>query len=164
MHHPRLGFPCDFRSAWSILAARGMLKSPTIIVLFLIYSFMAVSSCLIYWDVPLFGCTYLYNCYIYFLDWSSDYYVISFCISCNGHYFNVYVVWYEYCYPSFNFLLKYCWLGNSHCVQLYWTWLLTIRMWVWSLASLCGLSIWCCPKLWCRLQIQLRSCIAVAVA
>lgn len=32
-----------------------------------------------------------------------------------------------------------------------------------SLASLCGLRIWCCHGLWYRLQTQLGSCIAVAV-
>ena len=39
-----------------------------------------------------------------------------------------------------------------------------VRTWVWSLASLCGLRIQRCHELWCRLQMQLGSCIAVAVA
>ena len=33
-----------------------------------------------------------------------------------------------------------------------------------SLASLSGLSIWHCSKLWCRSQMQLGSTVAVAVA
>ena len=37
------------------------------------------------------------------------------------------------------------------------------KMWVWSLASLSGLRIWRCHKLWCRLQMWLRSHITVAL-
>ena len=36
-------------------------------------------------------------------------------------------------------------------------WLGTTGLWVWSLASLSGLSIQCCHELWCRLQMQLGS-------
>ena len=36
-------------------------------------------------------------------------------------------------------------------------------MQVQSLASLSGLRIWCCHELWCRLQTQLGSCVAVTV-
>ena len=41
-----------------------------------------------------------------------------------------------------------------------------MRLWVQSLASLSGLRIWHCREreLWCRLQPQLRTHIAVAVA
>ena len=39
----------------------------------------------------------------------------------------------------------------------------TMRLQVRSLALLSGLRIWCCRKLWCRLQTQLRSRIAVAL-
>ena len=42
-------------------------------------------------------------------------------------------------------------------------WLGTMRLRGWSLASLGGLRIQCCPELWYRLQMQLRSGIAVAV-
>ena len=38
-----------------------------------------------------------------------------------------------------------------------------MRTQVQSLALLSGLRIQCCPQLWCRLQIQLGSCVAVAV-
>ena len=39
-----------------------------------------------------------------------------------------------------------------------------MRMWVRSLASLRGLRIWSCHKLWCRLQTQLGSGVAGAGA
>ena len=40
----------------------------------------------------------------------------------------------------------------------------TMRLWVQSPASLSGLGIRRCHKLQCRLQMQLRSCVAVALA
>ena len=45
-----------------------------------------------------------------------------------------------------------------------WTRLVTMRIWVWAPASLNELWILCCPELWRRSQMQLRSPIAVAVA
>ena len=39
----------------------------------------------------------------------------------------------------------------------------TMRLWVQSLALLSGLGIQGCHELWCRLQTQLRSGVAVAV-
>ena len=42
--------------------------------------------------------------------------------------------------------------------------LVSIRMWVRSLASLTGWVIGRCRELWCRLQMRLGSCIAVTVA
>ena len=39
-----------------------------------------------------------------------------------------------------------------------------MRIWVQSLASPSGLWIWHCHELWCRLQKQFGSCIAVPVA
>ena len=41
------------------------------------------------------------------------------------------------------------------------TWLMSLRMQVWSLALITGLRIWYCYKLKCRLQMQLGSCTAV---
>ena len=38
-----------------------------------------------------------------------------------------------------------------------------MRLWLWSLASLSGLRIWRYHDLWYRSQMQLRSCLAVAV-
>ena len=38
-----------------------------------------------------------------------------------------------------------------------------MRLWVQSLALLSGLRIPHCHELWCSLQMQLGSCIAVAV-
>ena len=43
-------------------------------------------------------------------------------------------------------------------------WLASTRTQVQSLASLSGLWIWHCQKLWCRLQTRLRSHIAMALA
>ena len=43
------------------------------------------------------------------------------------------------------------------------TWLVSMRTQVQSLASLSGLKIWCCHELWWKLQMWLRSSIAVAV-
>ena len=40
----------------------------------------------------------------------------------------------------------------------------TMRLCVQSLVSLSGLRIWHCHEQWCRLQMRLRSCIAVTVA
>ena len=40
----------------------------------------------------------------------------------------------------------------------------TVRLWVRSLASLSGLRIRRCRELWCRLQMWLRSGVAVALA
>ena len=40
----------------------------------------------------------------------------------------------------------------------------TMRLHVLFLASLIGLKIWHCHELWCLLQMQLRSFIAVALA
>ena len=41
-------------------------------------------------------------------------------------------------------------------------WLGTMKLQVWSLASLSGLRVWHCHELWCKLQSWLRSGIAVA--
>ena len=41
---------------------------------------------------------------------------------------------------------------------------MSMRMQVWSLASLSGLRIWHCHELWCRSQMWLGSQVAVAVA
>ena len=48
--------------------------------------------------------------------------------------------------------------------QPLWMQIVSTRTRVWSLASLSGLKIQCCCGLWCRLQMRLGSCIAVAVA
>ena len=42
--------------------------------------------------------------------------------------------------------------------------LISLRMWLGSLALVGGSRIQCCQELWCRSQTQLRSCVAVAVA
>ena len=48
--------------------------------------------------------------------------------------------------------------------QWKWIQLGTVRLQVWSLASLSGLRIGCCCELRCRLQTWFRSCVAVAAA
>ena len=40
----------------------------------------------------------------------------------------------------------------------------TMRLWVLSLSLFSGLGIWLCHELWCELQMQLGSGVAVAVA
>ena len=47
--------------------------------------------------------------------------------------------------------------------QWKWIWLASMRMWVWSLASLSGLGKLHCRELWCRSQMWLGSRVAVAV-
>ena len=51
---------------------------------------------------------------------------------------------------------------NSHCGATETN--LTRNHEVPSLVSLSGLRIWHCGELWCRLQVQLGSCVAVVVA
>ena len=49
----------------------------------------------------------------------------------------------------------------AQCKQ---TWLVSTTTWVWSLALLSELTIWCCSELWCRLQTPLGSHVAMALA
>ena len=44
---------------------------------------------------------YIYNCYVFLLDWSLDHYVVPFLISWNLLYFKVYFLWYEDGYSRF---------------------------------------------------------------
>ena len=44
------------------------------------------------------------------------------------------------------------------------TWLVSIRMWVWSLDSLSGLTIHCCCELWCRSHMWPGSGVTVVLA
>ena len=50
------------------------------------------------------GCIYIYNCYIFsdfydffFIFMIFDHYVMSFIVSFHSLYFQVYIIWYEYC-------------------------------------------------------------------
>ena len=52
--------------------------------------------------------------------------------------------------------------GVPIMAQWQWIWLASMRTQVPSRASLSGLRIWHCPELWHRLQLGLRSGIAVA--
>ena len=53
--------------------------------------------------------------------------------------------------------------GVPVMAQWKWIWLGTVRFRVRSLPSISGLRIQCCHGLWCRLQTQLGSRVAVAV-
>ena len=61
-------------------------------------------------------------------------------------------------------ILKMLYIGNSIVAQWKRTRLVSMRMWVQSLASFTGSRIQHCCEVWCRLQMQLRSCVAVVVA
>ena len=82
------------------IGVRGVLKSPTIIVLLSISPFMSVSVCLTYWGAPMLDAQ-IFTIVVFLSDWSPDHFVVSFLISCNLLYFKVYFVWYEDCYSSF---------------------------------------------------------------
>ena len=64
---------------------------------------------------------------------------------------------------SLNFAFKNPSLGVPVVVQWKWIWLVSMRTWVWSLASLSRLRIQHCRELWCRSQTRLGSGVAVAV-
>ena len=51
----------------------------------------------------------------------------------------------------------------SVVAQRTWIWIASVRTQVQFLALLSGLRIQCCRELWCRWQMRLGSCIAVAV-
>ena len=53
---------------------------------------------------------------------------------------------------------------SSCCIQQEQIQLVSMRMWVQSLASLSGSRIQHCHDLWCRSQMRLKSCVAVPVA
>ena len=53
--------------------------------------------------------------------------------------------------------------GVPVVAQQKWIWLVSMRMWVQSLASLSGLKSRHCHELWCRFQMWLGSCVAVAM-
>ena len=57
-----------------------------------------------------------------------------------------------------------CYLGVPVITQWKQTQLVSMKTWVRTLASLSGLRIQCCHKLWCTSQTQLVPGIAVAVA
>ena len=75
--------------------------------------------------VLLFWCIYIYNCYIFFLDWSIGHYVVSFFVSFHRLYFKIYFIWYEYCYSCFllvSICVKYLFLAihfQSVCIPCF---------------------------------------------
>ena len=80
------------------IGVSGVLKSPAIIVLLSISPFMSASIYVLRGSYV--GRIDIYNCCVFLLGWTLDHYVVSFLISCNCLYFNVYFVWYEDCYYS----------------------------------------------------------------
>ena len=70
------------------------------------------------------------------------------------------LMWYS---MLINWRIKTIWSGVPIMAQKKWTWWSFMRMWAQSLASFSGLKIQCCCKLKYRLQMWLRSSIAVAV-
>ena len=71
---------------------------------------------------PYIECIYIYKGYNFFLDLSLKYCLVTFFVSCYGLCFEVYFVWYKYCYPSF-FSCPFSWnsfsiLSLSVCVNV----------------------------------------------
>ena len=79
----------------------GVLKSPYCYCIADFFSCQFCSYLLNIFRCSYVGCINIYNCYIFFLDWSLDHYIVSSFVSCNSLYFKVYFVWYENCYSSF---------------------------------------------------------------
>ena len=67
----------------------GVLKPFTIIILLLMFSFMSVNGCFIYFVVPYW--VHKYNCFIFFLDCPLYYYMVSFFVSCCSLCFKAYL-------------------------------------------------------------------------
>ena len=59
-------------------------------------------------------------------------------------------------------LLGFCFkkipIGVAVVAQWKWIWLVSTRVWIWSLAFLSGLGIRCYRELWCRLQTAWIPC------
>ena len=64
---------------------------------------------------------------------------------------------------TYNSLIIFIQFGIPVVPQQKWTWLASMRMGIWSLASFSGLRIWRCRELWCTLQTWVRSGFVVAV-
>ena len=64
---------------------------------------------------------------------------------------------------QYNFFKKIHFFGRSHCGEAETNPLVSMRIWIRSLVLLIGLRLWHCRELWCKLQMQLRSGVAVAV-
>ena len=78
-----------------------VLKSTTIIVLTVNFPFHTCSHLPYVLRCTYVRSIYICNCYIFFLDWSFDLYVVSFFVSFHGLYFKVYFIWFEYWYSCF---------------------------------------------------------------
>ena len=100
--------------------------------------------------------------------WLQNCRTLSFLVSCPTNISNIF----SHCDSKKCFLRKESFLteefqivyvGAPVVAQRLRTWLVSMRMWVWSLASLSRLRIWHCYKRWHRLQKQLKSDVAVVV-
>ena len=107
---------CHFKAWVSLLifflddlsiGVTGVLKSIPILLCYCRFPVLWLLAFALYTEVLHVGFIYIYNCYIFFLGWSLDHYVVSFLVSCNSLYFDIYFVWCEYCYSSFH-LVSIC--------------------------------------------------------
>jgi len=79
LYHLNLVFLANFLFGWSIHRCENGIKIPHYYCVTANLPFILVSICLMYWGVSCW-CIYIYNCYIFFLDWSFDHYVVFLCL------------------------------------------------------------------------------------
>lgn len=84
-------FLFDFLSGYSAIIESRILKSSSVIVELSISVFISVSFCLLYFG-PLLLVAYVYNYYIFLIDWPHFYYKVSFFVSSNISCFRVYFI------------------------------------------------------------------------
>ena len=87
MYYLKLVFPYLF-SFWMIcpLVKVGC-QSPLLWLCYCWFPLLWLLAFALCIEVPPVGCINIYNCYIFFLDWSLDHYVVSFFVSCHSLYF-----------------------------------------------------------------------------
>ena len=105
MCHLRLVFPYWYSvfmvSPVSILLVVSEMLNPLLWLCYCWFLLLRFLVFVLYIEVLLCLCIYIYKCYVFFLEWSLDYQVVSFFISSNSLYFEFYFVWYKYCYSNF---------------------------------------------------------------
>ena len=107
-----LCFFIDFLTVLSIIESR-VLKSPTIIVLLSISPFRSVNIIFIYLGA-LMLCVYIYNCYMFLLNWPFYHYIMTFFVSRDRFWLKVYFVWFKYhhlCFLLVTICVKYLFLS-----------------------------------------------------
>ena len=90
-----------FHFGWSVHWWKWGVKIPHYFGVTADFSLLWLLVFALYIEVLYVGCIYICHCYIFFLNWSLDHYVVSFFVSYDNLYFEVYFVWYEYCHSSF---------------------------------------------------------------